>query len=1142
MIAFITFVVAVVAIVVAKMALNRAGELRRDLDALQREVWSARPAPAPPPPPPQPEPAPQPEPVVAAAPEPVVVPEPEPIPEPVAAFEAAPEPAPPPVEPPPPPPPPPLRPPKPPFDWESLIGVKLFSWIAGIALVLAALFFLRYSVEHGWLKPWVRATIGLLTGSALIAVCEMKVARGYKYTSNAMHGAGIAILYSTLFATYALWHLTSATVVFGGMILVTAVAVTLSIVRDSIFIALLGLIGGFATPAMLSTGENRPFGLFGYLLLLNLGLAWVAMKKQWPVLTAVSIAFTVIYQWAWVAKFLTPSQFPLAVGIFLTFAVASMIGLFAKRKSFHVAAVIGAALPLAFALFAAAIPAYGAHYNLLFGFLLLITIGLGIIGALRGPGWLHIAGGIATFLIFIFWQGFSYRHDAWPAILAWLAALVIAQLASAHFTQLPTFTAAPLLFLLFPLLIGAEPASAAPGIAFAALFALLALVSAYAILHEAGIVYYLAAFFTIAAEAVWSAAYLTPERLHGALAIYGVFGVFFLGVPIVARRFGRDLTPRAAVSVLLLASIGMLFFLAAGSVAPAALWGMALLLAVVNMGAMFESRSSAHPILSAISIGLSWIVIAVWCFNSMSAINIIPALAVVGGFGVLAVMGNLWAGSSRSIFLGLVGHVFLMFVAAQKSLAFPPWPLFAVLFVLDLAVGVAAIYAKRDKLMVGAMAASQIVLMIWSINAVTGSWPLIALGAAIAVAAMALVWFAIDRVFTAAAIVALFFGDAVVITAGNQNITWPLLAAHLILLVAILALAWMTELHALAVAAVPLLAIGMGLSHITDTNHEFVFVLAIFAPFVLYPLFLGARAKKSLHPYLAPVLMSLPVFFFVRDEMKTLYLDFMIGVLPVALAVIMLVLLARALRIERQLNRLALVAAAALAYITAAIPLQLEKQWITIGWALEGAALVWLFRRIPHRGLLAWSGALLAAVFVRLVFNTAVFEYHPQQHYAIVNWYLYTYLVAAAAFFLAARLAPEWGRLKPTPILNSAGTILLFFLLNIEIADYYSHGPVLTFNFFSSSLAQDLIYTIGLAVFAVAMLIAGIMMNSRATRVAAIVLLFVTALKCFLHDLARLGGLYRVGSLLGLAVSLVLVSVLVQRFVMIKRPPAPETP
>src|SRR5947207_11376956 len=115
------------------------------------------------------------------------------------------------------------------------------------------------------------------------------------------------------------------------MALVTAVAVGLSIHRDSIFIALLGLVGGFATPAMLSTGENRPFGLFGYLLLLNAGLAWVAYKKRWPLLSAFSLTFTVFYQWGWTVKFLNASQFPLAAGIFALFAIVATITLWIWR-------------------------------------------------------------------------------------------------------------------------------------------------------------------------------------------------------------------------------------------------------------------------------------------------------------------------------------------------------------------------------------------------------------------------------------------------------------------------------------------------------------------------------------------------------------------------------------------------------------------------------------------------------------------------------------------------------------------------------------------------------------------------------------------------------------------------------------------
>ena len=216
---------------------------------------------------------------------------------------------------------------RPAFDWESLVGVKLFSAIAGVALVIAAVLFLRYSIEAGWLQPPVRVAIGILVAIALLVVCELKAARRYPVTANAMDAAAIAILFATFFAAHALWNLIPALVAFGLLALVTALAVLLSIRRESLFIAVLGLLGGFATPALLSTGENRPIPLFAYLLLLNVGLAQVAYTKRWPMLTGLTLVLTAIYQWGWVFKFLDASSVPLAMGIFLLFPLAAFAGL-----------------------------------------------------------------------------------------------------------------------------------------------------------------------------------------------------------------------------------------------------------------------------------------------------------------------------------------------------------------------------------------------------------------------------------------------------------------------------------------------------------------------------------------------------------------------------------------------------------------------------------------------------------------------------------------------------------------------------------------------------------------------------------------------------------------------------------------------
>jgi len=264
--------------------------------------------------------------------------------------------------------------------------------------------------------------------------------------------------------------------------------------------------------------------------------------------------------------------------------------------------------------------------------------------------------------------------------------------------------------------------------------------------------------------------------------------------------------------------------------------------------------------------------------------------------------------------------------------------------------------------------------------------------------------------------------------------------------------------------------------------------------------------------------------------------------------------LAHLVRLERrgeprtpaEIARLALVAGAALGFVTLAIPLQLHRNWITIGWALEGAALAWLYVRVPHKGLLLFSVALFAAVFVRLALNPEVLNYEPRGGLRIWNWYLYTYTLCAGALLAGGRallksddrLVPDMPRLSS--ILPAGAVILLFLLLNIEIADYFATGPTITFDFFSSALGQDLTYTLGWAVFAVALLAAGIATHSKPGRIAAIVLLSVAMGKCAFHDLWRLGGLYRVGSLVGIAFCALLITVALQKFVLASRPQPSE--
>jgi uncharacterized membrane protein len=219
---------------------------------------------------------------------------------------------------------------------------------------------------------------------------------------------------------------------------------------------------------------------------------------------------------------------------------------------------------------------------------------------------------------------------------------------------------------------------------------------------------------------------------------------------------------------------------------------------------------------------------------------------------------------------------------------------------------------------------------------------------------------------------------------------------------------------------------------------------------------------------------------------------------------------------------------AALFFITLIFPVQFEKQWITVGWALEGAALLWLYHRVPHKGLTLVGVGLLVVAFARLALNPSVFDYHPRSETAIFNWYLYTYGIATACLFAGGKMATER---RASALLATLGTILAFLLLNIEIADYFTSAGRRTLTFeFSGNFARDMTYSIAWALFALGLLVAGIWRRLPAARWASIGLLVVTLAKLFLHDLARLNQLYRIGAFVGVAVVLLLASFAYQRF------------
>ena len=181
--------------------------------------------------------------------------------------------------------------------------------------------------------------------------------------------------------------------------------------------------------------------------------------------------------------------------------------------------------------------------------------------------------------------------------------------------------ATPLLLAVFPILVAQEPRAESPVVIFPALFALIVAIVWRAFAESSGRLYFIAAFFALATEAAWSSRYLTPATLMPALITYVAFALLYLGVPMIARRRGSPLRPAAAPGIVLLLGLMLLSAFADQRVAVEGLWGLALLLAILNAALFIESASASLPVLSLAGSLISWIVLLGWWDQAAAAVE-----------------------------------------------------------------------------------------------------------------------------------------------------------------------------------------------------------------------------------------------------------------------------------------------------------------------------------------------------------------------------------------------------------------------------------------------------------------------------------------------------------------------------------------
>jgi uncharacterized membrane protein len=315
--------------------------------------------------------------------------------------------------------------------------------------------------------------------------------------------------------------------------------------------------------------------------------------------------------------------------------------------------------------------------------------------------------------------------------------------------------------------------------------------------------------------------------------------------------------------------------------------------------------------------------------------------------------------------------------------------------------------------------------------------------------------------------------------------------------------------------------------------------LLAYAPLASVPL--SRRwLSEGTDPALAAALAGPALFLPLYRAWEVSVGDAIIGMLPALLGAVALLnaaVLVRLYRTDRGSGLLAVFVGVALLGISASIPLQLDRAWLTVAWALEAAALAALSRRLSHPLIRVVSIGLLVVVGVRLLLNPAALTYGTAEGLPILNWTLYTWGLPLVATLLSAR----WLQRPDTPnhvpaLLRLLACALGFMLINVEVSHAFQlAGPI---ELGGTGLVQGMVRSLSWAAYGGGLLGLGLVHGNRRTRLVGFAVVMLGAAKVFAFDLWSLAGLARVGSAMGLGLTLLTAAFLFERLVL--RQPAQE--
>src|SRR5713101_3551792 len=216
--------------------------------------------------------------------------------------------------------------------FEERIGTRWVVWVGGLTLALGGFFMVRYSIDAGLLGPGVRVLLGGVFALALLAAGEWTRRKESISTIEALPianipailtAAGTAVAFATVYAAYALYDFLAPATAFILLGLVALGTLAAALLHGPA-LAGLGIAAAFVTPILVSSNKPDFWALYIYLAIVTAAAFGLARIRLWRWLAVTTIAFALL--WTFPCLQCGPSMVgPHALHVIAGFVLAALL-------------------------------------------------------------------------------------------------------------------------------------------------------------------------------------------------------------------------------------------------------------------------------------------------------------------------------------------------------------------------------------------------------------------------------------------------------------------------------------------------------------------------------------------------------------------------------------------------------------------------------------------------------------------------------------------------------------------------------------------------------------------------------------------------------------------------------------------------